>query len=178
MIPYVDPIDQESLREHIDAGRRLLESVERRIAARELSHELLYEWGLLNRSGGALEITYHARPDVARLREGADNLDAHKRWFAHYYLKLRPLPKRDGAIEVMEGLINSIVESLPGGPELQWFSKFLGPEESDSLEDAFRLTKAFREKLSVSEMRLLDAKPLDVVPSFALNVPHPMGGLE
>jgi hypothetical protein len=178
MIPYVDPIDQESLRQHIDAGRRLLESVERRIAARQVSPELLHEWGMLNRSAGALQIAFQARPDVGRLREGSDNLDAHKRWFAHYYLKLRPRPRRDDAIEVIEKLINSTVVSLPEGPERRWFSKFLGSEESLSLENALRLTKAFREKLSVSEMRALDGEPLDIVPPFALDVPHPRGGLE
>lgn len=173
MIPHVDAVDREAVHERMEAGKRLLGSVEQRIAARELTPELLQEWGLLNRWAGALQLVFQMQPDARQLRAGDDNLDNHKRWFAHYYLTIQPRPKRDDALEVMEELINTIVKNLPDGPEHQWFAKFLGPVESDSLEGARRLTKAFREKLSVSEMERLDAQPLDAVPQFALAYPHP-----
>lgn len=150
-----------------------LASIEQRIADRELSPELLHEWGLLNRWAGALQLVYQMEPDARQLRAGDENLDAHKRWFAHYYLTIQPRPKRDDALEVMEQFVNTIVNGLPDGPERQWFSKFLGPVESDSLEDPRRLTKAFREKLSVPDMGKLAAQPLDAVPPFALAYPTP-----
>ena len=86
---------------------------------------------------------------------------------------IEPRPKRDAALEAMEKFVNSIVRSLPKGPERQWFSKFLGEVESDSLENSRRLTKAFHGKLSVAEMEKLAGQPLDAVPEFALIYPHP-----
>lgn len=173
MIPHVDAVDHEAIGERLKAGRRLLASVEQRIAARELSPELLHAWGLLNRWAGTLQFVYQMEPDARQLRAGDKNLDAHKRWFAHYYLMIEPRPKRDAALEVMEKFVNSIVKNLPKGPERQWFSKFLGQVESDSLENSRRLTKAFRGKLSVPEMEKLADQPLDAVPEFALTYPHP-----
>ena len=173
MIPHVDAVDHEAIGERLKAGRSLLASVEQRIAARELSPELLHEWGLLNRWAGALQLVYQMEPDARQLRAGDKNLDIHRRWFAHYYLMIEPRPKRDAALEAMEKFVNSIVRSLPKGPERQWFSKFLGEVESDSLENSRRLTKAFHGKLSVAEMEKLAGQPLDAVPEFALIYPHP-----
>lgn len=173
MISHVDAVDHEAIGERLEAGKRLLASVEQRMAARELTPELLHEWGLLNRWAGALQLVYQMEPDARQLRAGDENLDAHRRWFAHYYLTIQPRPKRDDALEVMEEFVNTIVNGLPDGPERQWFSKFLGPAKSDSLENSRRLTKAFREKLFVPEMEKLAAQPLDAVPQFALAYPHP-----
>ncbi|MFT4161776.1 hypothetical protein [Shinella sp.] len=173
MIPHTDAVDHEAIGERLNAGRRLLASVEQRIAARKLSPELLNEWGLLNRWAGALQLVYQMEPDARQLRAGDDNLDAHRRWFAHYYLMIEPRPKRDAALEMMEKFVNSIAQGLPDGPERQWFSKFLGRVASESLENSRRLTKAFRGKLSVPEMEKLADQPLDAVPEFALGYPHP-----
>lgn len=173
MIPHVDSVDHEGIRERLEAGRRLLSSIEQRVEARELTPKLLHDWGLLNRWAGALQLVYQMEPDARQLRAGDNNLEAQKRWFAHYYLRIQPRRKRDDAVEIMEEFINSITIRLPSGPELEWFSKFLGPKESRSLEASRRLTKAFSEKLSVSDMEQLDALPLDTVPSFALAYPHP-----
>jgi len=173
MIPHVDSVDHEGIRERLEAGRRLLSSIEQRVAARELTPKLLHDWGLLNRWAGALQLVYQMEPDARQLRAGDDNLDAHKRWFAHYYLKIQPRPKRDEALEIMEGFINAIVKRLPVGPERHWFSKFLGVVESYSLPDSHRLTKAFRDKLTVAEMERLEAQPLGSVPPFAMDYPHP-----
>lgn len=175
MLSHVDAIDHDAVRERLEAGRRLLVSVEQRMAARKLTPELLHEWGLLNRWAGALQLVYQMEPDARQLRAGDYNLDAHKRWFAHYYLTIQPRPKRDDALEAMEDFVNTIVKGLPDGPERQWFLKFLGPVESDSLENSHRLTKAFREKLFVPEMQKLTAQPLDAVPPFALAYPPPLG---
>lgn len=173
MISHVDAVDHDAIGERLEAGRQLLISVGQRIAARELSPELLHEWGLLNRWAGALQLVYQMEPDARQLRAGDKNLGAHKRWFAHYYLTIQPQPEREAALEVMEEFVNTIVKGLPDGPERQWFSKFLSTKKSDSLENSRRLTKAFREKLSVSQMEQLDGQPLDAVPPFALTYPHP-----
>lgn len=173
MIPHVDAVDHDAVRERLEAGKRLMCSVEHRVRSRELTPELLHEWGLLNRWAGALQLVYEIESDARQLRAGDGNLEAHRRWFSHYYLKIRPRHKRDDALEVMEKFINTLAKDLPAGPERDWFSKFLGPVKSDSLDDSRRLTKAFREKLSVSEMERLDAQQLDAVPTFALNYPHP-----
>ncbi|TPL54941.1 hypothetical protein FJ937_04685 [Mesorhizobium sp. B2-4-4] len=173
LVPHVDAVDQKDLGERLAAGKRLLASVEQRIAARELTPELLHEWGLMNRWAGAIQLVFQMEPNARLLRSGDDNLDAHKRWFAYYYRKIQRRPKRDDALELMEKFINSIVEDLPNGPEQQWFRKFLGPVKSDSLANSRRLTKAFREKLSASDMERLDRQPLDAVPPFALDFPHP-----
>lgn len=173
MIPHVDSVDHEGIRERLEAGRRLLNSIEQRVAARELTAKLLRDWGLLNRWAGALQLVYEMKPDARQLRAGDVNLEAHKRWFAHYYLRIQPRRKRDEALEMMEEFINTIVKGMPDGPERHWFIKFLGSVESDSLADSHRLTKAFREKLSVIDMEKLDALPLDSVPQFALAHPHP-----
>lgn len=173
MIPHVDAVDHDAVRERLEAGKRLMRSVEYRVRSRELTPELLHEWGLLNRWAGALQLVFEMEPDARQLRAGDGNLEAHRRWFAHYYLKIQPQPKRDDALEMMEEFINTIIKDLPAGPEQHWFSKFLGPVESDSLGDSRRLTKNFRERLSVSEMERLDAQQLDAVPQFALNYAHP-----
>lgn len=173
MISHVDSVDHEVIGELLEAGKHLLVSVEQRVAARELSPELLHEWGLLNRWAGVLQLVYQMEPDARQLRAGDKNLDAHKRWFAHYYLTIQPQPKREAALEVMEEFVNTIVKGLPDGSERQWFSKFLSAKTSDSLENSRRLTKAFREKLSVPDMEKLAAQSLDAVPPFALAYPHP-----
>ena len=173
MIPHADAVDHEAIRERLEAGKRLLASVERRITARELSPELFHEWGLLNRWAGALQLVFQMEPDARQLRAGDENLDAHRRWFAHYYLMIEPRRKRDDTLEVMEEFVNTIINGLPEGPERQWFSKFLGPVASDSLENSRRLTKAFREKLSIPDMEKLAVQPLDAIPPFALIYPHP-----
>lgn len=173
MIPHVDAVDHEAIRERLEAGKHLLDSVEQRIATRELTPELFHEWGLLNRWAGAIQLVYHMEPDARQLRAGDDNLDAHKRWFARYYLQIQPRPRRDDALELMEQFVNSIIKGLPDGAERQWFLKFLGPSKSDSLAGSRRLTKAFREKLSVPDMEKLAAQPLGAIPPFALAYPHP-----
>lgn len=173
MISHVDAVDHEAIGERLEAGKRLLASVEQRVAARELSPDLLHEWGLLNRWAGALQLLYQMEPDARQLRAGDENLDVHRRWFAHYYLMIEPRSKRDDTLEVMEKFVNTIVNGLSDSLERQWFSKFLSTKKSDSLENSRRLTKAFREKLSVSDMKKLAAQPLDAIPPFALIYPHP-----
>lgn len=175
MIPHVDAVDHENISELLEAGKHLLDSIEKRVTARELTPELIHDWGLLNRWAGALGLVYQMKPDARLLRAGDDNLDLHKRWFAYYYLMIQPLPKREDALEVMEGFVNTVVKDLADGPERRWFSKFLGSEESYSVENAYRLTKTFRE-LSVPKMKELAAEPLASVPAFALVYPPPLGG--
>ena len=176
MIPHVDAVDHEAIYERLEAGKHLLGSVQQGVNARKLTPELMHAWGLLNRWAGWLELVCHMKPDARLLRAGDDNLNAQKRWFAYYYLKIQPPLRREDALEVMEGFVNSIITNLSSGPEQQWFAKFLGPKKSDSLANSRRLTKAFREKLSVFDMEELSAHPLDIIPSFALLYSLPLGG--
>jgi len=173
MIPYVDALDQEFLHERLEAGKRLLASVEQRIATRELTPELLHEWGLLNRWAGALQLVYHAKPDVGRLRESTDNLDGHKRWFAHYFLRIYRHGRMEHARDEMERFINIVVNKLPEGDERDWFSRFLSKSPSEILEGACRLTDAFRQDLSATEMKRLVKQPTGDIPSLALDFPPP-----
>lgn len=138
-----------------------------------MSPDLLHEWGLLNRWAGALQLVRQMKPEARQLRAGDKNLEAHKRWFAHHFLKIQQRQKRDDTLDKMEELINLIVAELPDGPARQWFSEFFVPEKSDSLENARRLTKAFRKDLSVSKMKELNEQPLGDLPEFALQYPAP-----
>ncbi len=173
LIPHVDAVDRESIEERLEVGRELVASVEQHISARVMSPELLHDWGKLNRWAGALQLVHQMKPDARQLRAGSKNLEAHKRWFAYHFLKLHQRKKRDDALDKMEELINSIVAELPDGQALQWFSEFLSTEMSDCLENARRLTKAFRKDLSAAQMKKLNKQPLDEVPEFALHYPVP-----
>ncbi|QRY67287.1 hypothetical protein JVX98_23365 [Ensifer sp. PDNC004] len=172
MIPYVDAIDQELLCEHFEAGRRLIPQVEQGIAARKMTFEFFEQWGSLNRCGGAVRIVYFARPDVGRLREGSDNLAAHRRWFAHQFLKARVGKSKSVAMDEMEEFVNATIVRLDGG-ERVWFARFLSEKEADSRENARRLTKAFMQNLSISDMQKLDRAPWDGVPEFARKISYP-----
>jgi hypothetical protein len=105
MIPYADAVDHEAIHEWLEAGKRLFASVEQRIAARELSPDLLHEWGLLNRRAGGLQLAYQMEPGARQLRAGDDNLDAQKRWFAHYYLRIQPRSKKWRSSSIRFGLL-------------------------------------------------------------------------
>lgn len=171
MIPFVDAIDQEELADRLEAGKRLLASIELRVEARELTPELVKDWGLLNRWAGALELIYHTQPNVGRLREGAEHLDDHKRWFAHNFLRIYKRGRLDAAFDEIELFVNTALSQ----PEYKdWFSRFLSDTASDRWEDKRRLTNAFRKDLSVAEMRRLQATPLsNDIPNIHLNLPHP-----
>lgn len=173
LIPYVDAIDQAELLVRLESGRQLLASIELRVASREMTPELLYEWGVLNRWAGAIQLVYHARPDVGRLREGSENLDKHKKWFAHYFLRIYKHGSNEEARDEMERFINQNFLRPPDGTNRDWFSRFLGDEPSERWGDGFtRLTKAFRE-LSAAEMRRLIKQPTDKIPSLDLDFPLP-----
>src|SRR5690606_2611262 len=107
--------DQDALHERMEAGKCLLASVEARVAKRELSADLIREWGTLNRVCGALEIVYHARPDVGRLREGSQNLDSQRYWFSVYFLRIYKPGHRTDAVAEMEIFIHEIISNLPKG---------------------------------------------------------------
>lgn len=173
-LPYVDAIDQKSLQERLEAGKRLLVSVEQRIAARELTPELFHEWGLLNRWAGALQLVYYARPDVGRLREGSDNLGKHRRWFADYFLRIYKRGQMEHARSEMERFINAVFNDLSEGDERDWFSRFLSGSPSGYQKGAHRsLTRAFLEDLSVAEMKRLVKQPAGDIPSLNLDFPPP-----
>lgn len=173
VLPYIDAIKQAELQEQIELGKRLVPTIDKCLAAREFSSELLRTWGLLNRVAGAVYLVYRSQSDVGRQREASENLDAHRRWFAHYYRKISPARKREDALEIMESFINSVVRRLPDGEQRQWFDQFLSDKASESLDNARRLTKAFRGKLSAKEIAKLDSEPLNSVPQFALGLPPP-----
>jgi hypothetical protein len=173
LIPHVDTVDRKSVEKRLKAGRRLITSVEQRVEAREMSLELLHDWGRLNQWAGALQLVCQMKPNARQLRAGSKNLEAHKRWFSYHFLRIQQRKKRDDVLDKMEELVNLIVGELPDGQEKQWFSEFLSPEMSDTLENARRLTKAFRKDLTTSKMKELNEHPLEDVPEFALQYPAP-----
>lgn len=176
LIPYVDAIDQDMLNERLETAKRLLTSVEQRIATRELSPELLHEWGLLCGCAGALEIVYHARPDVGQLRQGFDNLHAHRYWFASYFLRIYRHGEMEESKDMMELFINSIFKELPDGDDKDWFGRFLSKKRSERWQGAYRLTGAFRDDLSAADMKELIKRPAPQnIPSLNLDFPLPQG---
>ncbi len=69
MIPYVDALDQSTLKNLLEFGQSLIPLLEERIAARELSVEFLVDWGRFCAVSGALELVYGSKTDIGRLRE-------------------------------------------------------------------------------------------------------------
>lgn len=171
IISYVDAIDQESLQECLEAGKRLLPSVEQRFAAKDLTPELLNEWGLLNRWAGAIQLAYHAKSDAGRLR-GNDSLEGHKRWYAHYFLRIYKHGQIENARDEMERFINTVFDELPEGDEKDWFKRYFSDSPSDFLEGARRLTGAFRQ-LSAAELKRVVKLPAGDIPSLELDFPPP-----
>jgi len=173
LIPYIDAINQAELQVRLESGRQLLASVEQRVAGRVLTAELLHEWGMLNRWAGAIQLIFHAQSDVGRLREGSENLDKHKKWFAHYFLRIYKHGNNEDARDKMERFINQNFRRPPDGTNKDWFSRFLSAEPSERWGDGFaRLTKAFRE-LSAAEMRRLVKQSTNDLPSLDLDFPPP-----
>ena len=130
-----------------------------------------------NSCAGALGLTYHSQPDVGRLREASDNLAGHKLWFARRLLPIYEPRKLEAARDEMERIINSLVNGSPQGSERDWLQRFLSVDLSDRWPDARRLTNAFREDLSLAEMRRLVKEPPGDTPTLEPNFPHPRGGL-
>lgn len=160
IIPYVDGLDQEALKEYQEAGRNLLHLVEKDIEDRNLTTELLSRWGALNMYAGALQIVHfsdttigHKRSALAGGEARIDNTEAHQRWFAHYFLRNYERGKRKQAEESVERLINAIIAdeiSVPEGWDVKWFESYLMPEKFEKLRPAFR-----EHALSVRRMREL-----------------------
>lgn len=183
MIPYVDALDQESLRERLEAGKRLLASVERRVAARELTPELLHEWGLLNRWAGALQLVYFSEGSAGRKRTAlaggnavSEASEAHKRWYAYYFLRIYKRAQWKQTERAIERLINAIVDGkipMPVGYDVKWFEAILQVDKPKS-PDYLRVKPAFRRReFSTPTMKTLVAAGIEGIPPVDLEIPDP-----
>lgn len=178
MIPYVEAIDQEALRECLDAGRRLLASVTERITVKELTPELLHEWGLLNRWAGAIQLVYlselsigHRRSALAGGEAKIEDAEAHQRWFAHYFLRVYERGRRSDAETIFETLITAILDgriNVPAGWDVKWFESYLMPPKYTTLRPTFD-----EHSLSVRRMKELAAKGIEGIPPIDLEIPAP-----
>ncbi len=181
MIPYIKAIDQETLQLSLDAGKRLLVEIEPRIAARELSSELLHYWGLLTKWAGALQLVYFSKSDVGHQRSALAGGDArindpraHRRWFAHYFLKLYKRGNREKAEQAFEGLVNAIIDGpieQPFGYDVKWFEAYLNLQNPNAPAYG-KLRPAFKE-LSAKRMRDLLVVGTEGIPPIDLEFPDP-----
>lgn len=178
VIPYIHAVDASRLRELQAAGRSVLECLQEQFQKRNLSAQLLRDWGRLSAIAGALQLVYQGRSSSGGKRAGragaADNLLEHKKWYSREFLKIYSRGSRSDVESRLEEFINRVVSGVgpdPKGVGIEWFEKFLGPE--DSLEGhGRRVTKAFL-RLSVEAMRELAQAPVDDSPVWGLKVPYP-----
>src|SRR5688572_19905230 len=92
LIPYIHSMDREHLQEQQEFGRSLIPSLDHYFEHRVLSLEFVRDWGAFCAAAGALRLAYFSEPDPGRSRQAeasreTNNLDNHRRWFAHYYLR-------------------------------------------------------------------------------------------
>src|SRR5215203_3362655 len=122
LLPYIDALDQEYLHDVLQVGRWLIPTLERHFEAKKLTPEFLRDWGNFCRAAGALQLVDLSDTNLGRLREAQggrkNNLDAQRRWFAHYCLQL----VKDGqslisAKKSVEGLIQDIVSGNKDIPD-------------------------------------------------------------
>ena len=158
-LPFNDAVNRDFLQERIDAGKKLLPSVRRRVAARELGPELIQEWGKLSRCVGAVELVYFSEPNTGRLREGSKNLEVHKYWYSINYLRIYERGGAEQAHDIMELFVNNLVRGTTAGAAPHWLSEFLGPLPSLRWDDARQLSGTFRKDLSVADMKKYAERP-------------------
>lgn len=158
-LPFNDAVNRDFLKERIDAGKKLLPSVRRRVAARELSPELIQEWGQLCQCAGAVELVYFSESNTGRLREGSKNLEGHKYWYSIYYLRIYKRGRAEQAHDTMELFVNNLIRDAPGEADPHWLSQFLGPCPSQRWSDARQLSGKFRDDLSVASMKKYAGHP-------------------
>ena len=122
MIPYIDALDQDALKECISNGRALLKRMEAALKSRQLDYHFLRLWGDLDSILGGLRLIYFSEPNIGHARssqEGGKGSAKRKRWFAHYLL--RAYSGRGSRVNTtlrVERLVNYLIDGhiqLPKG---------------------------------------------------------------
>ncbi|WP_273786276.1 hypothetical protein [Brucella intermedia] len=183
LLPYIDALDQARLREQIEIGRELIQSIHERLQKRELSSSFLHDWGRFRAAAGLIEFIYfsdtstgHRRSAIAGGKAKIDDVEAHQRWFAHYFLRNYKRGQRKGAEKSVERLVNAIIDgkvAVPAGWDVKWFENYLVLDNPKS--PAYETLKpAFDEhSLSVTAMRKLVAMGAEGIPPIDLEFPDP-----
>ncbi|MGT2465046.1 hypothetical protein ACVOMV_06065 [Mesorhizobium atlanticum] len=182
LLPHIDALDQARLREQMEIGRDLVQSIHERLAKRELSPSFLYDWGRLRR----------CRPDRVYLflkhlcrsqAFGTGRWQSQDRRRRGSPALVRPLllrhykrGRRGEAEKTVEQLVNAIVDGQIAAPmewDVKWFESYVMLEDPNA-PDYARLRPAFNEhSLSVQRMRELAAMGTDGIPPVDLEIPDP-----
>jgi hypothetical protein len=183
LLPYIDALDQVRLNEQLQIGRDLVQSIRERLKTRELSASFLHDWGRFRAAAGVLEFLFFSEPSVGHLRSALaggnariEEAEAHRRWFAHYFLRAYRRGRRGDAEKVVERLIVAIIDGtvgLPSGYRVKWFEDYLDLKDTRAPTYA-TLKPAFNEhSLSVAEMKKLKATGSEGIPPIDLEIPDP-----
>lgn len=178
LLPYVDAIDQVRLQEQIDVGRGLVPSIHERLRKQELSPSFLHDWGRFCAAAGLIELIYfsntsvgHRRSALAGGKAKIDDVEAHQRWFAHYFLRCYKRGQREEAEKAVERLVNAIIDdrvTVPAGWDVKWFESYLVAPKYTSLKPAFN-----ERSLSVRRMKQLAAMGTEGIPPIDFEIPDP-----
>lgn len=182
LVPYVDGIDYQELRNDIELARPLIDLVASGLAERKVTLQLLAAWGGLNYVGGQINVVYGAEPTVGHARSALAGGDArrigsenHQRWFAHYFLRLYRRGNRKAVEKAIETLINSIIDgNVDGDFDVKWFEEFLFIDDAVPSDNRYPLRAAYNEdSLSVKRMKELVAKGSEGIPRVDLEFRKP-----
>lgn len=183
LLPYIDGLDQVKLNQLLSDGRSMIPSLSERIAARELTVGLMRDWGRFCALAGVLRSLDEHQSDVGHARSAeaggkAVASEAHRRWFAHYFVRAYQRGQREIAEEKVERLIQDIIDNkLSVGQDYStlWFHRFLYINNFKPSNIKFRkLRDAYKEhELSVKEMRRLVLKGTEGLPPVDLQFPDP-----
>lgn len=178
LLPYIDALNQARLQEQIDIGRGLVPSIHERLRKRELSPSFLHDWGRFCAAAGLIEFIYFSKTSIGHKRSALaggkakiDDAEAHRRWFAHYFLQHYRRGRRKEAEEAVERLVNAIIEdrvAVPAGWDVKWFESYLVAPKYTSLKPVFD-----EHSLSVRRMKELVAMGTEGIPPVDLEIPDP-----
>lgn len=183
LLPYIDALDQAQLQEQIDIGRGLVQSIHERLQKRELTPSLLHDWGRFCAAAGLIEFIYfsntsigHRRSALAGGKAVTEYSEAHKRWYAHYFLRIYKRGQWKQTEQAIERLINAIIDAeipVPAGYDAKWFEAMLQVEDPKS-PDYLRVRPAFRRReFSTPTMEDLVATGVEGIPPIDLEIPDP-----
>lgn len=181
LLPYINAVNQEELQEAVQSGLSRLPLIESKLAARELSVSFMLEWGLFCEAAGALQLVSFSESDVGRAREAASNpplLNEQRVWFAKYFVRAKKqLGNTQSARDALELLINQIIDGKVTGSEslpAKWFEQFLNLREDRASNPNYgRLTKEFRQNLTIKQLEELAGEPDEGLPPLDLKIPTP-----
>lgn len=183
LLPYIDALDQTRLQEQFDIGRGLVPSIHDRLRKWELSPSFLHDWGQFCAAAGLIEFIYfsntsigHRRSALAGGKAVTEYSEAHKRWYAHYFLRIYKRGQWKQTEEAIERLIIAIIDGgipVPAGYDVKWFEAILQVDDPKS-PDYLRVRPAFRRRdFSTPKMETLIATGVEGIPPVDLEIPDP-----